>query len=191
MSSTLRAGGTLFAFYPIPPNSGIWNNKKNNENLIQFRALITNISDSSSPQWGESLDMGRADPKYMYQSYSRVLTIEFMTAALYKDEHWGWLNTLNSLVEMTKPIYKNNLGYNGIYTQMIVGELYNEIGVLQSVDFTINNETPWKDDIPMYIQCSLSLKVIGKNKPNYKKNSGNLGTRPNKTGKFKYGEWYK
>ncbi len=191
MSASLPKGGTLFAFYPVPPNTGLHDNKKNTEHLIQFRALITDISDSSSPSWGEYQDMGRADMKYMYQTYSRTLSVNFMTAALYQREHWYWLNTLNSLVEMTKPIYKTGLGYNGVYTQMIIGELYNEVGILQSVDYTINNETPWKDDIPMYINCAITLKIIGKNKPNYKKNSGNLGTRPNRTGKFKYGEWYR
>lgn len=172
MASSLRQGGTVFTFYPMVPEGP-------NGPLIQFRAHITNISDSYSPSWGEHMDMGRADPKFMYQSYSRNISVDFMTVAIERGEEITWIEALNSLSEMTKPIYKAGKGFNGIYTKMQIGALINEVGLLTNVDYTIDNESPWINDVPIYINASVAFRVIGNDKPNYKfkVNGGSLGTK--------------
>jgi len=40
-------------------------------------AYINNISDSSSPEWDERLDIGRADPKILYRSFNRTISLSF------------------------------------------------------------------------------------------------------------------
>lgn len=159
--ATLPPGGTTFSFLPLEPGGG-------GGAAIEFRAHITNISDSHSPSWGENMDMGRADPKLMYQSYSRSISVDFWTAAVNPGEHKEWLRALSSVAEMTKPKYKSGQGFQGIFTKLIVGDLIDEIGVLTAVDYSIDNETPWIDDIPLYVNCSVSLKVVGAKRPSYK-----------------------
>lgn len=169
MASSLRQGGTSFTFLPLIPQQGPGQ-------LIQFRAHISNIANSYSPQWGEFMDMGRADPKFMYMQYSRTINVSFMTVATTSGEHFDWMDALNSLIEMTKPIYKPNQGFNGIYTKMKIGGFMDEIGMITNFDMDIDNEIPWIDDIPIYTYCNLSFRVIGDKKHDYRKNKGDLNT---------------
>jgi len=162
MSATLRPGGTNFTFMPIVPQQGPGA-------LIKFRALITNISDDSSPSWSENMDIGRADPKMLYTQYSRTVSVDFKTAALYNGEHTKWIEALNSLKEMTKPVYKPGKGFNGVFTKMKIGKLIDVVGVMTSVTFSIDSDTPWRDDIPMYVNASVNLKAMDNKKPDYKK----------------------
>jgi hypothetical protein len=47
---------------------------------IILMAYINNISDSSSPEWDERLDIGRADAKILYKSFSRTISLSFTVA---------------------------------------------------------------------------------------------------------------
>ena len=162
MASTLPEGGTPFAFIPIIPLKG-------EGKPIYFRALVSSIQDSYSPQWGEHMDMGRADPKFMYNQFSRTINLEFKIASVKTNEHKEHMNSMNSLASLVYPIYKVGKGFNGVYVKFYIGDFIETIGIINSLNFTINNETPWIDDLPLIIDCSLTLRCIGKNKPNYKK----------------------
>jgi hypothetical protein len=48
--------------------------------VIDLLAYINNISDSSSPEWDERLDIGRADPKILYRSFTRTISLSFAVA---------------------------------------------------------------------------------------------------------------
>jgi hypothetical protein len=75
MASALRAGGTQFSFLPLLPGGGTGA-------LIQFRAFIDQLSEDNSASWAENLDMGRATPKFKYQSYSRAASIAFKNSCI-------------------------------------------------------------------------------------------------------------
>jgi hypothetical protein len=47
---------------------------------IVLMAYINNISDSSSPEWDERLDIGRADAKILYKSFNRTISLSFTVA---------------------------------------------------------------------------------------------------------------
>lgn len=47
---------------------------------ILLMAYINSISDSSSPEWDERLDIGRADAKILYKSFSRTISLSFTVA---------------------------------------------------------------------------------------------------------------
>lgn len=47
---------------------------------ISLMAYINSISDSSSPEWDERLDIGRADAKILYKSFSRTISLSFTIA---------------------------------------------------------------------------------------------------------------
>jgi len=164
MASTIPPGGTDFAFIPIIPGKGITDEQK-----IDFRALIDSITDSLSPNWSEHMDMGRADPKFMYNQHSRSISLDFKIISLKKGEHIKHMEAMNSLAALTYPIYKPGRGFNGIYVKMYVGDFIEVYGFISSLSFSVDNESPWIDDIPIYINCSLEFRSIGKNKPDYRK----------------------
>lgn len=172
MSWSIRKGGTQFYFVPYKPGEGPkWGDK------IDFRAHLDNFSDSYQPNWAKHNDMGRGDPKVMYNGYGRSTTINFKTVALSDQEHFFWINTLNSLSDLTKPVYKGDFGFNGMYVRIVIGELYNEIGNIDNMSITVNDKSPWIDDIPIVFDVSLNFNVIGDIKPDYKNSRGNLGRK--------------
>jgi len=166
-------GGTLFFFQPILPGGGTGP-------IIKFRAIISNIQMQHSPSWGEHMDMGRADPKFMYNQYQSSISIDWYTVAANRGEHKVWRDAINSLSEMTKPIYRQNLGFNGIYCFMQIGDIVSEYGLISSFNYSIDNETPWIDNIPLYINCNMDFRVIQRKKPEYRTSAphmrGSLGT---------------
>lgn len=173
MAVTPRAGGITFQFTSLPPGG---------DNVtVKFHAYLNSITDNSAGSWAEHMDMGRGDPKYMYSQYTRTLSVNFKTAALSQGEDKTWLEALNTLTRMTKPIYRSGIGFNGVLCQMIIGNFIDEIGILDSVDISVDNETPWKDAAPLYIDVTVSFKVIGRTKPDY--NAGQQGA----FGSRKYG----
>lgn len=165
----------VFKFIPYVPPGGA-------QRMVQFPAFINAISDNHNPSWSENMDIGRADPKMMYQSYNRTISVDFVTAALYNGEHMYYLDSLNALARHTLPTYKPGLGFNGIFTYMEIGNFIKEYGVLTSVDISINNDSPWIDAVPIYINCSISMKVVGAKKPSWENTYpwGNKGTNEGK-----------
>lgn len=169
MAASRRPGGTRFSFTAKPPAGG--------EFMVEFPAYLTSISDSYAGSWNEHMDMGRGDPKFMYSQYSRNLSVSFMTAALEPKEKSLWFEALNSLTEMTKPQYQSGLGFNGVFCRMVIGELIDEIGFIESVDVSIDNETPWIEDLPLVVSVDVGFRVIGDKKPNYRSAGGGLATK--------------
>lgn len=159
--SSLPVGGTPFVFTSIGPGG--------DGSTIRFRAHITDISDSNSSSWNEESDMGRATPKYMYGGWSRTISVSFQVVMATRDEPEIWIGAMNSLAEMTKPVYRSGQGFNGVLTNMVIGKLYNVPGILESVDYSINGDTPWIDDRPVYFEASISFKVIQNRRPEYKR----------------------
>jgi len=164
MATTPRAGGANIEFTSYPPAGG--------GVTVKFPAYIDSISDSYNGSWDEHKDMGRGDPKFMYNQYSRNISLAFKTAALAQEEHKTWLKALNRLTEMTKPQYKSGVGYNGVITRMKIDPLYNVIGFIESVNISIDNETPWIDTLPLYISVDLQFRAIESIKPDYNKKGG-------------------
>ncbi len=164
--ATPRKGGTTLNFTSYPPSGA--------SVTVRFPAYIDSISDSYNGSWDEHKDMGRADPKFMYNQYSRDISISFKTAALESGEHKKWVKAINNLTDMTKPKYESGLGYNGVLCRMVLAPLYNVIGFIQNVNVTIDNETPWIDKIPLYLSIDVQFRAIEDKKPNYQTLGGLL-----------------
>lgn len=166
----------LFKFKALVPPSG-------SGPEVNFPAFIASITDSHSPSWSENMDIGRADPKLLYSQYNRNINVDFVTAALYGGEHLYYLDSLNALARHTLPTYVPGKGFNGVFTYMEIGNFIKEYGVLTNVDISINNDTPWKDKVPIYINCSISMKVVGQKKPSWENTYpwGNKGSNSGKT----------
>ena len=128
---------------------------------LQFEAHITSISDSSSPTWNESFDMGRADPKVFYGGMNRSLTVNFVVVAMNEDEHWHNHEVLLArLGKLTYPIYENKIGYNGVHVYYQIGRLLKGFGVITSLNYDWDQDTPWLENRPLLTTVSLGIKVL-------------------------------
>lgn len=167
MAALRQGGGTTFFFQALLPGGGVGA-------PIHFRGTITNIQVNHSPSWGEHMDMGRADPKFMYNQYQSNISVDWYTIAAQSGEHKTWIQAINSLSEMTKPVYKSGAGFNGVYCFMSLGDIIGEHGLISNFSYSIDNETPWIDNVPLYINCSLDFRVIQAKKPNYQSSKSHL-----------------
>lgn len=155
-----------FYFYRHDPGVGPVDSSK-----LKFEAHITSLQDSSSPQWNEYFDMGRADPKVMYGSANRSVNVSFVVIGLNKKEHKdNHDNLLAKLGRMTYPIYESGTGYNAPHVKFQIGKLIKGYGVITSLTFDWQPDYPWAtDNRPLYTDVSLSIKVL----------ANSLGNRPN------------
>lgn len=164
------------------------NNQVNNSDLIvfsfngiKFKGYITQISDSFTPGLSAESDQNRADPRYLYTSFERGVTITFMVAwEKSSDNPW---TKLKQLADLTLPKYAG-----GPFAQRVdvtIGGLFRKIPMLiESLTYDWDNETPWVlnnmpgakpgeradgvtkgKELPMYTSVSISLKYMGNVKP--------------------------
>lgn len=127
---------------------------------VEFPAHISTVNDSSSPGWRDSYDMGRADPKMFYGNMSRDISLNFYIIALDSNELKDNKDKMSKLGLMTYPVYSSGLGFNGSHTRINIGNLVNCYGVITSLTYNWDNETPWIDKQPIYCSVDMSIKVL-------------------------------
>jgi hypothetical protein len=140
-------------------------------NDIEFSAYIDSISDSFSPSYTAEADQNRADPRYLYTSFERKVTISFKVVYEFSDK--PPYDDLKALADFTTPGYGGGPWGQGVFVTL--GTLYNNIPMLiESLTYDWDNETPWAmagdqadnyDGLPMYTQVQVSLIYLGDVKP--------------------------
>lgn len=140
---------------------------------IKFRAFITSLSDTSSGNWNENKDMGRADPRFMYSGYSREISVDFKVAVIGVAEKEIITQSLNSLTALTRPHYKANVGYNGVFCRMAIGNFIDEVGIVNSVAVIVDENGDWDNGVPLVYGVSVNFRVVGILRPEWKETTGN------------------
>ena len=142
------------------------------DNVMVFRAIITNLTDSFNPSWTPIQMIGRADPNYHYGGYSREINLDFTVYATDKDELKPIWRKLNALASYTAPEYDGTtIGLKGPWMRITIGDLfYQQPIIINSLYYTLHDaETTWetnieKDDtnmqVPRKIQVSLGATMI-------------------------------
>lgn len=109
-----------------------------------FRAYLTQFSDSTDATWNNIKYPGRGEDFYIYNGFSRKIQIGFKVAALSAQEMKPMYQKLNYLMSNLMPDYDDGL-MRGPLVKMTVGNwLYNQEGILNSLSYTIPNESPWE-----------------------------------------------
>jgi hypothetical protein len=73
-----------------------------------FRAYLTALSDSVDAQWTDIKYAGRGDKFYIYDGFSRKMSVSFKVAALSAEEMRPMYQKLNYLMSNLMPDYSNN-----------------------------------------------------------------------------------
>lgn len=154
-------GSVPFYFVPIPAGMGP-------QTPIHFMSTIDSYTPSFGSSWESSKDMGRPDPKYMYSELTREVAVAFKVVALSTAANTTKMRDLiNSLVNLVYPVYKGGNGYNGIYVRMVIGDLFNEIGHLTSVNPVPTDDTYYIDGLPVSWDVDISFTTMGETKPKW------------------------
>jgi hypothetical protein len=148
----------------------ISNDDPNYSTAIFFRAFLTaGITDNNSAQLNSFKYIGRGENFYTYQGFERSIALSFRVAAGSKEELKPMYNRINSLMSQVYPDYSPVTSImRAPLIRMTVGDyLYRVPGFLESVNLTIDNNTPWEINLdgdlaqlPQVVDVNLSFRPI-------------------------------
>lgn len=139
--------------------------------MLQLRAYFRGeIREENSPTWDARQDIGRADPKWMYQTFSRTISFSFDLVAEGGGLDANYIkDTLNELDKLTVPLYQSGKGFQGNYIRFTIGKLYvGQYGVLNNMTYTFDNsQITWdqKGKLPYFANVNMVINWIGKRRP--------------------------
>jgi hypothetical protein len=138
-----------------------------------FRAFLTDFSDNVTGDWSDVKYVGRGEKFFIYNGFTRNMSISFKVAALSREEMEPMYQKLNYLMSNLMPDYKNNF-MRGPLIRMTVGNYIDgQPGILTSLSYKISNDTPWEISVnndglnnqelnlPHIVEVSLGFTPIG------------------------------
>ena len=133
-----------------------------------FRAYLTQFSDNTDASWNEIKYAGRGDRFYVYDGFTRKISIGFKVAALSAVEMEPMYQKLNFLMGNLMPDYNNNL-MRGPLVKMTVGNwIDGQPGILNNISYTIPQDSPWEIGLgdkylilPHVLEVSMTFTPIG------------------------------
>jgi hypothetical protein len=160
----------LIKFYFEDGNQGI--------NVMPFRCTMTGFSDSFSPGWDRIDIMGRPDGAYLYTSFERSISFNFMVAAMSRSEMIPMWRKLNLLASYTMPDFDGSGGRPaGPFMRLTIGSLFQQTpGFLTSLSYTIPDDATWDiaedvatnkvaKQLPMVVEISAAFTMVGDYRP--------------------------
>jgi len=149
------------------------------DDIIVFRAIISSLSDTFSPNWTPVNMIGRADPNYHYTSVTRDLNLDFTVYATDRDEMKPIWRKLNALAGFTAPKYNaTDISLGAPWMRVTIGDVfYQQPMILTSLSYTmLDADTTWEinieDDktmmqVPHKVSVSCAFTVITDFLPEY------------------------
>ena len=151
---------------------------------IQFRGAVKGITDTFTPSWSGYKYNGRADKAWQYNSFDRNLGFNIQVYATSRVEMKPIYAKLGRLASMTMPTYgtadSGSAGYQGSIIKFRLGSLFNnELAYIDALSYTMSDNVPWDisllgstdfiGELPMGVDVSITLKILGKAQPEYGK----------------------
>jgi hypothetical protein len=142
-----------------------------NDNVMLFRAFLTNFSDGYTGDWGSFKYNGRAENFYIYNGFDRKISFGFKIAAQSRYEMIPLYRKLNYLVAQTAPEYKNRR-MRGVFSRLTIGDWCNELpGFFTSINLSVDTSTPWEirldpgkdadmNELPMIVNVSCNFTPV-------------------------------
>lgn len=139
-----------------------------------FRAYLTDLSDNSNAAWNEVKYAGRGDKFYVYDGFTRKISVSFKVAALSVNEMQFIYQKLNFLMGNTMPDYTEGGLMRGPITRLSVGNwIDGQLGIINDVSFKVPQDSPWEIAIdepeggkkllilPHIVEVTLNFTPIG------------------------------
>ena len=121
------------------------NDGTGNSKYIHFRAFINSFEDKYSADWGSTQYVGRADKFHNYKGFDRSISMGWTVYAQSKAELAPMYKKLNLLASSLAPTYSPGGFMQGNLARLTVGGyLYNQLGIIKSISYTIPTESTWE-----------------------------------------------
>ena len=152
-----------------------------NANWMIFRAYLTQLSDSVDAQWSDIKYAGRGEKFYVYDGFSRKMTVGFKVAALSAQEMQPMYQKLNYLMGNLMPDYSGIIMRGPLMRITIGNYIDGQLCKLDSLSYSIPQDSPWEIAIneptsgekililPHIIEVTLSFTPIGSQTSNINK----------------------
>ena len=93
--------------------------------------------------------MGRGENFYRYNGFDRSISLSWTVAAQSKEELIPMYKKLNYLASVCAPDYSSNGYMRGNLVKLTVGGyLYEQVGIMKGITYTIPQESPWEIALP-------------------------------------------
>ena len=137
------------------------------DDIITFRAVITNLFDSYVPGYSAVQMIGRADPNYHYTQFSRDMNLDFDIHANDRDELKPIWRKLNALAGYTAPTYDpETIALIAPYMRITIGDILVQQPILiQNLTLTLaDSDTTWDiniegDNTRMQVSNKISVSM--------------------------------
>ena len=144
-----------------------------NNKVIAFRAILSGITDTFSPEYSSERYVGRPDNVYVYQGTNREISFTFDVYPKTDKEMYPLWQKMNYLAGLTYPTYGaaegGGKGMIAPFCQLTIGDMYKDSdGYISSLTFTVQEQTTWETEfakLPKYIQVACNFIYIGKRLP--------------------------
>jgi hypothetical protein len=132
---------------------------------IHFRAFLDSMDDQYNAEWNNFKYMGRGENFYRYNGFTRTINLSWTVAAQSKDELIPMYQKLNYLASSLSPDY-SYAGYmrGNLATLTVGGYLYEQPGIITSINYSVPQESPWEigisDNIKGLVINDTSVKEL-------------------------------
>ena len=145
-----------------------------NDKRIVFRALLSGITDTFSPEYSSERYVGRPDNVYVYQGTQREISFTFDIYPKSDKEMITLWSKMNYLAGLCYPSYESTgagggLGMIAPFAKLTIGDMYkNTSGYISSLTYSVQDNGTYETTfakLPKYIQANCSFTYIGDRLP--------------------------
>lgn len=124
--------------------------------FTHFRAFINSFSDSMGADWNSFRYTGRGDNFYTYQGFNNTISLSYTVAVQSVQELSIVYKKLNYLKSTLAPDYSGN-GYmkGNIHKLTLGGYFYETPGIIESLTYTVPQDSPYEIGLPSKDQDSI------------------------------------
>ena len=145
----------------------------NNKKSIVFRAILSAITDTFTPEYSQERYIGRPDNVYVYVGTQREISFTFDIYPKSDEELLTLWEKMNYLAGLTYPSWAQaaggGMGMIAPFCKLTLGQMYdNTSGYISGLTYTVMDEGTWETTfakLPKYIQASCTFVYIGDRLP--------------------------
>ena len=145
----------------------------NNKKSIVFRAILSGITDTFTPEYSSERYVGRPDNVFAYQGTNREIGFTFDIYPKSDMELVTLWEKINYLAGLTYPSWeKSNGGGQAMiapFCKLTIGDMYKDTtGYISSLTFSVQENGTWETTfakLPKYIQAQCNFIYVGERLP--------------------------
>ena len=142
-------------------------------NLIVFRAILSAITDTFTPNYAEQKYIGRPDKVYVYTGTDRLVSFTFDIYPKSDQELVRLWEKMNYLAGLTYPSWApaagGGAGMVAPFCKLTIGDMFKDTpGYISGLTYTVQDTGTWETvfaKLPKYIQAQCTFVYIGKRLP--------------------------